>query len=199
VKSIITALSLAIVGCRSTVPLASPGADAVGRQPPGTASAPRDALVAFMQGMIAHHAQALHMTALVAGRAMRPEIRLLAERIDVSQKDEIEQMRRWLRARGHALPPADAHTHAAMGHGDLMPGMLTQAQLDSLASASGTHFDRLFLQGMIRHHDGALRMVADLLGSRRNLDAETFRMVSEVDVDQRAEIQRMQALLKTIP
>jgi uncharacterized protein (DUF305 family) len=153
----------------------------------------------FMQGMIGHHAQALDMAALAPSRSSHPSVRLLAERIDVSQKDEIALMRRWLQRRGQALPDDDAHVHAAMGHGDLMPGMLTQQQLEELAAARGASFDRLFLAQMIRHHQGALQMVSQLLETHRNLDAETFRFVSEIDVDQRAEIQRMQSLLATIP
>lgn len=80
-----------------------------------------------------------------------------------------------------------------------MPGMLTQQQLEQLDAARGTPFDRLFLQFMISHHEGALKMVGDLLAVQRNLDAETFRFVSEVDADQRGEIQRMQTLLKSLP
>lgn len=152
-----------------------------------------------MQGMIGHHAQALDMTALVPERSTHPSVRLLAERIDVSQKDEILLMRRWLRNRGHAVPDEDAHVHAAMGHGELMPGMLTQQQLEQLSAARGSAFDRLFLRSMISHHEGALQMVAELLAAQRTLDAETFRFVSDVDADQRGEIQRMQTLLKSLP
>lgn len=152
-----------------------------------------------MQGMIGHHAQALDMTRLVPTRSSHPGVKLLAERIDVSQKDEIAMMQRWLRGRGHAVPDDDAHVHAAMGHGELMPGMLTQRQLEQLAAERGAPFDRLFLRQMIRHHEGALQMVSRLLATNRNLDAETFRFVSDVDADQRGEIQRMQSLLRSIP
>jgi uncharacterized protein (DUF305 family) len=152
-----------------------------------------------MQGMIGHHAQALDMAGLVPSRSSHPSVKLLAERIDVSQRSEIDLMRRWLRNRGHAVPAPDAHAHAAMGHGELMPGMLTQEQVLQLAAARGTGFDRLFLQQMIRHHEGALQMVSQLLAANRALDAETFRFVSDVDADQRAEIQRMQSLLRSLP
>ena len=139
------------------------------------------------------------MTKLVATRSSHPGVKLLAERIDVSQKDEIALMQRWLRSRGHAVPDHDAHAHAVMGHGELMPGMLTREQLEQLAAERGSPFDRLFLQQMIRHHEGALQMVARLLATNRNLDAETFRFVSDVDADQRGEIQRMHSLLRSIP
>ena len=155
--------------------------------------------VAFMQGMIGHHAQALDMAALVPDRASDPAMRLLAERIRVSQQDEVALMQRWLRARGHPVPDADAHVHAALGHGDLMPGMLTAAQMDTLTASRGRAFDRRFLEGMIRHHEGALTMVAGLLAATSALDAETFSFVSDIDADQRAEIRRMKTLLTSIP
>ena len=158
-----------------------------------------DAVVRFMRAMIGHHAQALVMTELVASRSVHPSVKLLAERIDVSQRDEIALMQRWLRSRGQPEPASDAHVHAAMGHGELMPGMLTRQQLEQLTAARGSAFDRLFLQQMIRHHEGALEMVSRLLATNRNLDAETFRFVSDVDADQRAEVQRMQSLLRSIP
>lgn len=176
----------------------------VARSEPATtaAAAPvaaSDRVVAFMQGMIGHHAQALDMSGLVPSRSSHPSVKLLAERIDVSQRSEIDLMRRWLRSRGHAAPAPDAHAHAAMGHGELMPGMLTEVQLQQLAAARGTGFDRLFLQQMIRHHEGALQIVSQLLATNRNLDAETFRFVADIDADQRAEIQRMQSLLRSLP
>ena len=186
---------VAAAGCRPT-PAPAPA------RPPAVAAAViarGHPAVAFMQGMIGHHAQALDMAALVPERASDPAMRLLAQRIEVSQKDEIALMQRWLRARGHPVPDADAHVHAAMGHGDLMPGMLTAAQLDTLTASRGRAFDRRFLEGMIRHHEGALTMVADLLAATSALDAETFRFVSDIDADQRAEIRRMKTLLTSIP
>jgi uncharacterized protein (DUF305 family) len=193
-RTLIT-IVVAVASCsRVAPPVSTPAVS-----PSPAASVSRDAVVQFMQGMIGHHAQALDMTRLVASRSSHPSVKLLAERIDVSQKDEIALMQRWLRNRGHALPDDDAHVHAAMGHGELMPGMLTDEQLEQLAGARGTAFDRSFLQQMIRHHQGALQMVSNLLATHRNLDAETFRFVSEVDADQRGEIQRMQSLLRSIP
>lgn len=173
------------------------------------AAAPRhtEADVRFMQHMIHHHAQALEMTSLVATRTTTPAIRLLAERIDVSQQDEIGTMQRWLRARGAEVPAVGAAAHA--GHGDghahagpaaaampAMPGMLTAEEMARLAAASGPAFDRLFLESMIRHHEGALVMVAELLahpGAAQ--ESETYAFVSEVDADQRMEIDRMRRLL----
>jgi uncharacterized protein (DUF305 family) len=154
--------------------------------------------VEFMQHMIAHHRQAVEMTGLVADRASRDDIRLLAGRIQASQADEIRQMERWLRQRGEALP----HEHAHHGHGaghDGMPGMLTDAQLAQLAAARGAEFDRLFLDFMIFHHRGALTMVAQLFASPgAGQETEIFQFASHVDSDQRIEIERMQRMLSSL-
>jgi uncharacterized protein (DUF305 family) len=153
-----------------------------------------------MRHMIGHHAQALEMTKLVPTRSSRDDLRMLSQRIDVSQRDEIALMEQWLRQRGEALPAPDAHHHAAMGHGRLMPGMLTAADLERLARASGTAFDRLFLESMIRHHEGALTMVKALFGTQGAVqETETYRFATDVEADQRAEIARMRALLAKLP
>jgi uncharacterized protein (DUF305 family) len=166
-----------------------------------------------MQQMIAHHAQALTMAALLATRTARADMRLLGERIDVSQKDEIRLMRAWLEKNHQMVPAAAYFDHpsdsvaansmsatdmanmAEMAHA-LMPGMLTAAQLDQLAKAKGPEFDRLFLEDMIRHHEGALVMVHDLFATNGAAqDPLIFQFASDVDADQRAEILRMRALL----
>lgn len=158
--------------------------------------------VEFMQGMIEHHAQALEMVALVPDRTTSESIRLLAQRIDISQRDEIRLMRDWLAKRGQAAPdPASAHVHGAGGeHPMLMPGMLTPAQMARLHAARGTEFDRLLLQLMIQHHEGALTMVKTLFGTQGAAqEVPTFRYASEVDADQRMEIERMRKLLAALP
>ena len=152
--------------------------------------------VRFMQDMIPHHAQALDMAALVAGRDARREVRLMAERIEVSQRDEIAWMRQWLADRGAAAPDAHAHhgTHAAMA------GMATPAQMAALAGATGADFDRLFLTLMVRHHEGALSMAGALLAAPGGTAApEVFRFVADVEADQGAEIDRMQTILSRLP
>jgi uncharacterized protein (DUF305 family) len=164
----------------------------------GQASRYTPADVEFMQGMIAHHAQALDMVALVPDRTTTQSIHVLAQRIDISQRDEIRLMRSWLTERGQAAPdPGAAHGHhAGGGHEMLMPGMLTSEQMARLASAKGGEFDRLFLQLMIQHHQGALTMVKTLFGTQGAAqETPTFRYASEVDTDQRFEIERMQKLL----
>ena len=161
----------------------------------------------FMQGMIAHHAQAVVMTRMVPTHTENAGLRLLAQRIDLSQQDEMATMRRWLRDRGEPVPPADtghaAHhvpgmQHEPAGHG-AMPGMLTAQELARLDAARGVEFDALFLELMIRHHQGALVMVEQLLATPgAGQEPETFTFASEVDADQRAEIARMQGMLAAI-
>ena len=136
------------------------------------------------------------MTALVPTRSTREDIRLVAQRIDASQKSEIALMERWLSKRGETLPaPAAAHMHHA-ATADSMPGMLSGAELEQLAATTGTDFDRLFLNQMIRHHEGALTMVRQLLGTQGAAqEAETWRFAADVAADQSAEIRRMRMLL----
>jgi uncharacterized protein (DUF305 family) len=152
--------------------------------------------VKFMQGMIAHHAQALEMTALLYSRTTRDDMRALAKRIDLSQEDEIKMMQHWLQVRGQPLP--DPHAHHMNG-AVLMPGMLTQEEMDRLAAATGDEFDRLFLEGMIKHHAGALTMVQELFATRgAGQEVEIFSFASDVDADQRMEIDRMGAMLNAV-
>ena len=150
----------------------------------------------FMQGMIGHHAQALEMTALLASRTESESMRKLALRIQLSQADEIQMMQRWLEARGLQAPNEHAHhTHGAT----LMPGMLTPEEMERLAGASGAAFDRLFLDFMIKHHEGALIMVKELFSTpAAGQESEIFAFASDVDADQRMEIDRMRGMLREL-
>jgi uncharacterized protein (DUF305 family) len=149
--------------------------------------------VKFMQGMIGHHAQALEMVALLPSRSSREDMRFLAKRIEVSQADEIRMMQEWLAARGQPLP--DPHAHHKQG-ATLMPGMLTPEEMGRLAEAKGAEFDRLFLEGMIKHHAGALIMVEELFSSPgAGQESDIFAFASDVDADQRMEIDRMRGML----
>ena len=152
--------------------------------------------VKFMQGMIHHHAQAIVMARLARTHGAARDIQTLAERIDVSQRDEIEFMQRWLRERREAVPDP-AHTMAGhQTHETMMPGLLTAAQMKQLESARGAEFDRLFLTFMIQHHQGALTMLQELFGSQGAAqDAFVFRFASDVEADQSAEIERMEKML----
>jgi uncharacterized protein (DUF305 family) len=174
------------------------------------AGAPKytDADVTFMQGMIHHHAQAVEMVELLKTRTNSDAMRKLGDRIEISQKDEIRMMQKWLADRGRAVPevgPHGAHMTQTMGgmQHDMamppMPGMLTDEEMKTLAAAKGTDFDRLFLGGMIKHHGGALTMVKDLFATPgATQDSDIFAFASDVDADQRMEIARMQGMLKEL-
>jgi uncharacterized protein (DUF305 family) len=167
-------------------------------------SSPAD--VRFMQGMIMHHAQAVEMTALIESHTTTKDLRLLAARISHSQSDEIKFMKQWLEARGEPISPMMPEMHGMnmsmdmSAHSMLMPGMLTEKQMEALKKAKGEEFDRLFLTGMIQHHSGALIMVKDLFDTAgAGQDAELFNFATDVDSGQRAEIRIMQTMLGEKP
>ncbi|WP_401000450.1 DUF305 domain-containing protein [Agromyces sp. GXQ0307] len=149
-----------------------------------------DADIAFMQMMILHHDQAVTMTEWVDGRTTDRDLRLMAERMRVSQSDEIEFMSDWLRDRGTPLR-GDHASHGA----EMMPGMLTDEQLEELEAATGEDFERLFLEYMIQHHSGALQMVADLRAAGGGMEVMVSRFANDVEGDQGIEIARMQQML----
>ena len=152
-----------------------------------------DADVKFMQGMISHHAQATEMTALLASRSNRDVMQRLAQRIEISQADEIAMMQDWLRERGQAVTAPDAH-HAPGW--EPMPGMVSQADMERLSVAEGVDFDRLFLRLMIAHHRGAVTMVETLLRQRGAAqDSQLYAFTADVTADQDIEIDRMDGML----
>ena len=149
----------------------------------------------FMQGMIGHHAQAVEMVALINDRADNPALKQLGLRIQVSQEDEMNMMRTWLEVRGEKIPGPHSHHEP----GGFMPGMLTADEMQQLANAKGKEFDRLFLQGMIKHHAGAITMVEELFKTPgAGQDGEIFAFASDVDADQRMEIERMGLMLREL-
>lgn len=162
--------------------------------------------VEFMQGMIMHHGQAVVMTAMIEARTQNKAIRLIAAKISQSQSDEINFMKRWLETRGEktAMPmnemagmqmPGMDHSPHYDAH-SMMPGMLSPKQMEALKNSKGAEFDRLFLSGMIQHHEGALEMVVKLFATAgAGQDAELFNFTTDVDTGQRAEIRIMQELL----
>lgn len=175
-----------------------------------------EADVTFFTGMIGHHAQALIMSAYAPENGANPELQRLAARIINAQKDEIATMQKWLADRDQPVPVVaeDGTTSMPMAegmdhnmHGDhggmdhsMMPGMLTDAQLAELAAARGVEFDRLFLRYMIQHHAGAIVMVDELFAAQGAAQGDlTFKMASEINVDQRTEIARMQRMLDALP
>ncbi|HEY8544978.1 MAG TPA: DUF305 domain-containing protein, partial [Acidimicrobiales bacterium] len=146
----------------------------------------------FVQDMIAHHQQALGMVDLVPGRTARDDIPVLAERIRVSQEDEIARLETWLTDHGEDVPAPDAH-EAHEG----MPGMATPEQLTLLRSSSGAAFDGLFLELMIAHHQGAIEMVAQLYEDGGGLEPMVDDLARDIEADQSIEIGRMQELLES--
>lgn len=221
-----TLLALAVVGALAGCSDAAPGPAAAPAPTPGargtpvtellpdgpgdpvvTASGPVDvevpgwahADVAFVQMMIPHHRQALEMAALAPDRAASPEVRALASRIDAAQAPEILLMAQWLREEGVAVPlvgddPA-MWDHGQHGH-DGMVGMLGPAEMASLRAASGAEFDRLFLTGMIAHHEGALAMARAELAE--GTATKVLELADDVNAGQAAEIARMRALLESL-
>ncbi|HEX5475856.1 MAG TPA: DUF305 domain-containing protein [Vicinamibacterales bacterium] len=170
--------------------------------PPGLGDLPySDADIAFMSGMIPHHAQAVIMAGWAPTHGAREDVAILCERIVVGQRDEIHLMQNWLRDRG--LPVPDEHSTRLMmtmngvQHAMLMPGMLTDEEMAALDRARGPEFDRLFLQGMIKHHEGAIHMVDVLFDSYGGGQGNViFKFANDVYADQTIEIQKMQQMLE---
>ena len=202
------AISVTVMACmlfiasksRAQAPIIQPGAPG---QPSRQISAEEasdlasiqfgDADVRFMQGMISHHAQALEMTELLASRSEREQMHRLAQRIELSQEDEIQMMQEWLRSRGQRVTEIDAHQVPGAVR---MPGMLTDEEMGQLGQAVAIEFDRLFLELMIKHHEGALTMVDNLLRQRGSAqDSQLFGFTSEITADQGIEIARMDSML----
>ena len=159
--------------------------------PPGADYTVTD--VRFMQGMIAHHGQAVYMASLAAPHGASDRLVKFAQKIAQSQIAEIGLMQGWLRANGQFAPDSSAWHHM------MMPGMLTADQLKQLDAAHGQEFDRLFLTFMIQHHEGALQMVKDLFATPlagQDVDVSVF--ANDVHTVQTAEIGIMQRMLSTL-
>lgn len=188
-----------------TVPIVKPGAPGQSSQTLSAADAiklaqasyaPAD--VAFMQGMIVHHQQAVDMAALVKARTNTEELKTIAGRIETSQADEITFMQTWLKERGEPVADPMMKGHAAHMH-HMMEGMASPADMKALAAAKGTDFDRRFLTLMIAHHEGALDMVEKLLDEEGTAsDPVMFQFVNDVDSEQKTEIGRMDKLLAAL-
>ncbi len=160
--------------------------------------------VDFMSHMIGHHAQAIVMSNWAPTHDASPSLRTLAARIINAQQDEIATMQQWLRDRREPVPEARAAGMKMMMNGAehemLMPGMLTEAQMQQLDQAKGPEFDRLFLTFMIQHHKGAVTMVKDLFGTKGAAQDElVFKFANDVNVDQSTEIARMERMLGALP
>ena len=170
--------------------------------PPGLGRLPyTDADVDFMSGMIPHHAQAVIIAGWAPSHGARTDVAILCERIVVAQRDEIAMMQTWLRDRGQLVPDATSTRHKmkmnGVEHDMLMPGMLPDEEMAALDRARGPEFDRLFLVGMIKHHQGAIDMVDVLFKAYGAAQDETvFKFASDVYADQSIEIDRMHQMLE---
>ena len=187
----IGALALVLVGASG---LAACGDDDDGSG--GTAdNGHAQADVAFAQGMIPHHEQAIEMAQLAEGRVSSPEVKQLAADIEAAQGPEIETMTGWLEDWGEDIPAGGSME--GMDHGDMsgdqMPGMMSAADMDRLGAASGAEFDRMFLTLMIEHHEGAIEMARTERSDGEY--AEAVDLAKKIEVDQTAEIATMEKLL----
>ena len=169
--------------------------------PPGLGRLPyTDADVEFMSGMIPHHAQAVIMAGWAPSHGAREDVAILCERIVVAQRDEIFTMQSWLQDRDQPVPDATSTRHKmkmnGVEHEMLMAGMLTDEEMAELDRSRGPEFDRLFLNGMIRHHQGAIDMVDVLFKAYGAAQDElVFKFASDVYADQSIEIDRMTKML----
>jgi uncharacterized protein (DUF305 family) len=162
-----------------------------------------EADIAFLSGMISHHAQAIVMARWAPTHDASSVIQTLCQRIINAQQDEIATMQHWLADRRQPVPEASPTgmkmKMGGMEHEMLMPGMLTPEQMRELDQARGPEFDQLFLIFMIQHHRGAVSMVKDLFASYgAGQDELVFKLASDINVDQTTEIARMQKMLVTI-
>ena len=200
VRTVAALAVIAAAGCATATQRSAAPAPAA----PATADRGRSSYTAadvhFMTGMIHHHAQAVLIAGWAPTHDASQSLRAMCERIVVGQRDEIALMGRWLRERQQPVPEADTshHTMPGMDHSMMMPGMLTDEQLAQLDRARGPEFDRLFLQFMIQHHQGAVTMVNQLFGSGSGEEETVFRIASDVYADQTTEIDRMQKMLAAL-
>ena len=214
VRCLTPALVLALIGaCRSarSTPESSSTSPAADGSDPYVARARADSIrrpytqadVYFVSGMIDHHSQAILMAGWSRSHGAGHEVRTLSERIINAQQDDITLMRRWLRDRRQLVPAGSPRGMQmivdGVAHPMLMPGMLTDDQLDQLDRARGEAYDRLFLTFMIQHHQGAVTMVKELFSTPgAGQDETVFKLASDVNVDQTTEIARMQKMLSEL-
>ena len=193
-------LMIGYASVNAEVPILQPGApgNPTKELDPETAIAIADSSytagdVEFLKGMIVHHYQAFLMSEMAPSRTNNQTILDLAGRIDASQIDEIDFMENWLTERGKSVPDPTQTGHS---HHHKMMGMATPEQMNKLEASNSTDFDRLYLNLMIRHHDGAIDMVDRLNefpGSA--YDPQLYEFVTDLENDQAVEIERMNGIL----
>ncbi len=150
--------------------------------------------VEFMQGMIAHHSQAIVMSRMATSHGANPQVLKLSNKIDQSQVPEIRIMQAWLQRNNQFAPDTSSWHHV------MMSGMLTPDQMKELDTAKGVDFDRAYLRLMIQHHAGAIQMVNDLFDTPQagqEVDVNVF--ANDVATTQTTEIGIMERLYKELP
>lgn len=192
-------LALAAAALAAGALLTGCGSSTADSQAPQTSSAQAavdaasDADVAFAQLMIPHHAQAVEMADLALQQGTSSDVLALAEQIKAAQDPEIQQMRGWLAAWG-APEEMDGGDHSDMDMGGMsVSGMMTDDDMSALMNAAGEEFDRMWLQMMIAHHQGAIQMAEQVLADSTNPDVTA--LANAVVSGQTAEIDTMQKLL----
>ncbi len=156
--------------------------------------------IGFAQGMIPHHAQAIEMADLALTSTTNPDVLALANKIKAAQSPEIEKLSGWLRQWGQTVPSTASGSmdHDMSGTGGMMmDGMMSQADMDRLESSTGTEFDRLLLELMIQHHEGAVKMSKSEVSGGKNPDA--IALAEAIISGQQAEITAMESLLTKLP
>jgi uncharacterized protein (DUF305 family) len=191
--------TVALIGLLlATLLLAACGNDGTGTDDGATSPAGEefnDADVTFAQGMIPHHEQAVEMAQMATEQAAGVEVKSLAEEIEAAQGPEIEQLKEWLQAWGEDTP-SESMGHDDMGHGDessSMAGMMTEEDMAMLSEVSGAEFDRMWLQMMIQHHEGAVQMAETEVTDGEHAGA--VEMANRIIETQEAEISQMEKLL----
>lgn len=181
----------------ASAPVAATAQSPVSPQSNSSARDYTPADVAFMSGMIYHHAQALLISGWAPSHGASADVQTLCERIVRGQTDEIDLLSQWLADRHEPVPHVDpAHMMMPdMSQAHMMPGMLTAAQLAQLDRARGPEFDELFLRFMIQHHEGAITMVNELFAKGAGEENPVYKIASGVFADQTSEIERMQRML----
>ncbi|QFU89683.1 DUF305 domain-containing protein [Amycolatopsis sp. YIM 10] len=195
-----------LAGCGGNDDMSDMGHTTSSAAPPAAAPTGQQAAhnqqdITFAEEMIQHHTQALDMAELVPSRSSDPKVLDLATRIEKAQDPEIERMQEWLTAWGAAAPATPSSSSDGAGHGSMphgsgtpMPGMMTEDEMKQLEQAKGAEFDRLWLELMIKHHQGAVEMARTELGTGANADAKA--LAQQIIDAQQAEISEMDNLLK---
>ena len=199
------ALSIALAGCGGDDGSSGSGTTAVETSAAAaqdTNEQHNDADVTFAQAMIPHDAQALSIADVALQKAESADVRALAEQIQAAQVPEIETMTTWLTNWGEEVSATSrdhgAEHGGASGMSGDMPGMMTDEEMAQLEGSSGAAFDRMFLEMMIRHHQGAIEMAATEQADGQNADAVALALAQEIEASQAQEVTEMQTLLQSL-